>query len=729
MKLNDNILEIESNLTTSSSFTIKASAKAFKILSDSLYSDKIRAIIRELCCNAADSHIEAGNNDKFVVHLPNSRNSEFYVQDFGVGLSEKDILELYCRYFDSNKTNSNDYTGALGLGSKSPFSYTDSFIVISIFNHKETTYLAYIDEHGVPAISKTSEIDTVEHNGMKICFDVKPDDFNEFQYKAISVLSAFEKRPTVKGWEFDYCDDKLPFNDRGYFRDNTNAGIYSLHENVSAWMGNVIYPIDLRKLDLSENIVKLFKSYSYDKFIIRFNIGDLDITPSREHLSYTQTTIKKLETEIKRVFNDIIKTTVDSINNEKNYYLKMNTYNKLDRMMREAVVDKINFDEVTNFYYNPDTYQFNKECRNFIDLQSEYGLKDICLKYVDMRRNRKYSGSIKILSVLDYNIVNFLGNNNIYFSMGPTDDSKFKYGSDGGYLLTLRKTKECHLTKSQIMNLLQKKLGFQNPFLTCENLVIVKDEDEIKEERVKYDNDMFLVEDGVAKRLLRNAVCGSSVYQKNLDLIRQLNKCRDDIQINDLKKGNLFIVPLDGTKMCDNNNRSYNSQDLTYLSFLFSSYYNYIDRQGMKRPNILFCRGKAVQYLKDNYDIPVFQNSIQRICKKNVGIKKMISDYMSRTRLSRYIDVFKKMDGDMISAIEDDELKKEISNYRDFNCSEIRDINENNVLRLYPDLDLKDKSISGGKYDSFLEMCKDLYYTHAHRDTIIKMINLIYNQK
>jgi hypothetical protein len=43
-----------------SNFTIKATPKAFSILSDGLYSDPKLAIVRELGCNAYDSHVAAG---------------------------------------------------------------------------------------------------------------------------------------------------------------------------------------------------------------------------------------------------------------------------------------------------------------------------------------------------------------------------------------------------------------------------------------------------------------------------------------------------------------------------------------------------------------------------------------------------------------------------------------------------------------------------------------------
>ena len=47
-----------SGVKSESKFKIKATGKAFRILSDGLYSDKVRAIIRELSCNAFDSRYE-----------------------------------------------------------------------------------------------------------------------------------------------------------------------------------------------------------------------------------------------------------------------------------------------------------------------------------------------------------------------------------------------------------------------------------------------------------------------------------------------------------------------------------------------------------------------------------------------------------------------------------------------------------------------------------------------
>jgi HSP90 family molecular chaperone len=72
-------------------FQISTGNKIFRILSDSIYVQKIDAVIRELCCNAYDAHIEAKQDKRFLVKLPNDLDLEFKVRDFGLGLSHEDM--------------------------------------------------------------------------------------------------------------------------------------------------------------------------------------------------------------------------------------------------------------------------------------------------------------------------------------------------------------------------------------------------------------------------------------------------------------------------------------------------------------------------------------------------------------------------------------------------------------------------------------------------------------
>ena len=61
MIISDNSVDVTlSNVGNTGEFKIKNSRKAFQILSSGLYSNKIKAIIRELSTNALDSHRAAG---------------------------------------------------------------------------------------------------------------------------------------------------------------------------------------------------------------------------------------------------------------------------------------------------------------------------------------------------------------------------------------------------------------------------------------------------------------------------------------------------------------------------------------------------------------------------------------------------------------------------------------------------------------------------------------------
>ena len=74
-------------------FSIKNSPVAFEILSSKLYSDANMAVVRELLCNAYDSHKACGKQDVPIhVQLPSYLNKNFIIRDYGLGLSKKMLL-------------------------------------------------------------------------------------------------------------------------------------------------------------------------------------------------------------------------------------------------------------------------------------------------------------------------------------------------------------------------------------------------------------------------------------------------------------------------------------------------------------------------------------------------------------------------------------------------------------------------------------------------------------
>lgn len=66
------------------------------ILRDSLYSDKILAPIREYSTNAMDAHVESGQPKRpILVKLPNLILPVFSVRDYGLGMSEERIWQVF----------------------------------------------------------------------------------------------------------------------------------------------------------------------------------------------------------------------------------------------------------------------------------------------------------------------------------------------------------------------------------------------------------------------------------------------------------------------------------------------------------------------------------------------------------------------------------------------------------------------------------------------------------
>ncbi len=294
-----------SNVGEIGEFRIRNSAKAFSILSSGLYANKIRAIIRELSCNAIDAQVAAGTQDKpYEVHLPSAFEPHFSIRDFGTGLSHEQVTQIYTTYFESTKTTSNEFIGALGLGSKSPFSYTDNFTVTAIKDGRKGIYTAFINESGVPSIALMFEEATDEANGVEVKFAVTERyDYSKFVDEARKVYKFFKQRPVITGTtNFEFVEPE-------YETQNIVPGVHTTSGYQSfAVMGNIAYPVDVPNADQLGDLKYMLEC----GLIMEFNIGELDFQASREGLSYIPQTINA----IKRKFEEINKHLVTYIADE-----------------------------------------------------------------------------------------------------------------------------------------------------------------------------------------------------------------------------------------------------------------------------------------------------------------------------------------------------------------------------------------------------------------------------
>lgn len=326
MKLIEDNEVILGSAGNTSKFKIAASAKAFKILSSGLYKNKIRAIVRELTCNVVDAHKLNGTTDAFEIKAPTQLDPRFVIRDFGPGLDEEDITNLYSTYFASTKSNSNDFIGALGLGSKSPFSYTDTFTVVSYNGGMVRGFTAMLDG-GEPTLRKVFEepMKEDEKTGIEITVPVKMPDIAHWQHEIRYVLRTFGEWPHVlKGCATPTYFPPREGKTKDWFTINSDegSGLYAVY-------GNIVYPLSgVRGLN------RPWMSISNYAVYIHFELGELDIAASREELSLDEETtaniiarvdsLSKIEmaSEIKRL---------QTITNERELL------RELDSMHREAV--------------------------------------------------------------------------------------------------------------------------------------------------------------------------------------------------------------------------------------------------------------------------------------------------------------------------------------------------------------------------------------------------------
>lgn len=297
----------------STAFTIsmKDQAHIKSILRDTLYSDKILAVLREYSANAWDAHRMAGKPDLPIkVQIPTWGEPVLIIQDWGTGLSHEDVFEVFAKYGASTKRESNEAVGMLGIGSKSGFAYSDTFTIISRHGGKARTYVALLDESENDAISLLSEEDCGDDTGITIQIAVKPEDIMEFERKARNLFQHFIPRPDINidlppvsaihaklqhGMIYDR--EVRPYEDSQWF----------------AVMGCVPYRVDFNQLKGSDGKSLISETFKQTSGLLTFKIGEIQINASREALKYSKVTKEALVQKFEALLDEFVTVTLDEI--------------------------------------------------------------------------------------------------------------------------------------------------------------------------------------------------------------------------------------------------------------------------------------------------------------------------------------------------------------------------------------------------------------------------------
>jgi len=288
-------------------FAIACNGKAFRVLSDTLYQNKIGSIVREISCNAYDAHVDDDKaNQEFIIHLPDNFSPWFSVRDFGKGLSATDIKNVFTVYFQSTKENSNDAIGAFGLGAKTPFSYTDQFTVTSYQNGICTIYSAFITESGVPNIIEMYSSESTEPSGVEIKLSVKSQDYGKFKIEVQEQLKFFRVKPKIENGTCTYMEQQgvviLETTDARII--DTGNSYYKKAPYII--QGNVGYPFAIDNIrDTMPEHFKFFENNNGLYIELNFEIGQIGVTASREGVEYNAATLASIDAKMKLIRSQV----------------------------------------------------------------------------------------------------------------------------------------------------------------------------------------------------------------------------------------------------------------------------------------------------------------------------------------------------------------------------------------------------------------------------------------
>ena len=303
------------------------------LLSSNLYSAPERSFIREIVSNAWDAQVEAGTTDipiiiKITENITNKNSyyesstgfGDITIRDFGTGLSPERFNDIYRNIGSSTKRESNDYHGAFGIGHLSGFSCSNTMYVTSYYNGTCYEYIGIKDANTI-VYTLVSTTPTTEKSGLEVTLK---NVYLEKYRKSLKYIMFF---PNV------YIDDNNPYHydvdiNNVKIKKYTNFWVSSNIIRDKILLGNVLYPLSFNELNLKINsaLERFHENIKPTGIVLKFDIGELSVTPNRENIIYTKDCIAKIINKIEAAYKEITDIIEDNLKEDYTdiiYYAKL----------------------------------------------------------------------------------------------------------------------------------------------------------------------------------------------------------------------------------------------------------------------------------------------------------------------------------------------------------------------------------------------------------------------
>jgi len=146
---------------------IESKAIQFQLIMDKLYTNPLRATIREIIANAIDANREAGNKNVISLCMPGLEPT-LWITDFGSGISPQRMEEVYTKVFTSTKRDNNREIGCYGIGRLSCLSLAQQYPLVTRVDGTEYHYAIYLNDKGIPDSSLLHTEETDKANGTSV---------------------------------------------------------------------------------------------------------------------------------------------------------------------------------------------------------------------------------------------------------------------------------------------------------------------------------------------------------------------------------------------------------------------------------------------------------------------------------------------------------------------------------------------------------------------------------
>ena len=332
---------------------------ALDAVSKNLYSNPIGSFVRELVSNGVDAN-RANNSAELVkVNIYKEGNTWYFqVKDEGKGMTPEHFTNVYMRWFNSDKRDNNEDIGGWGIGSKSPLSYKETYELTTVADGYEYEYIV-VRQSPAPTATLLVERPTNKKSGTTVRIEIDEKDLWKLYEECKKQLIYFNNVYVIN--EAYYYENDFQIIEADLFKVRTDS--FPFGNEMHIVLGQVAYPINWNFLGISPIYIPVG---------LKFNIGELPVTLSREEINYSDDTVKEiLLDKIETVYDDLYERYSNQ-HKYTNLFDYMNFYFLSNRTLKLTDTAHINFKIRDNGVLRPSltignkTYKISKDSLGYL---------------------------------------------------------------------------------------------------------------------------------------------------------------------------------------------------------------------------------------------------------------------------------------------------------------------------------------------------------------------------